>query len=186
VTSRLLPTTIFRAHWKGLSDYRDKEVHPDYITRILLVGIPLVAGGLFWGLGGCLSVPTVLLAGVSLLAGAFLGAFGHIATLRSRLADREDDYPDAERIDRDSLDETAAHLLVASYMSALTAFVLVLGMNLSLNAQGALVGFWGGLAVALALYVLLVFMIALPRLYNSYANINKVRDALSGTHKGRG
>lgn len=185
MSSRLIPTEVFRAHWKALSDYRGQHPVPDNFTRAVEVVLPLIAGGFFWGLQWKLSAPTALLSGVSLLAGAFLGAFGQIASFRSRLTETAEAMPDAERTDRDSLDETAAHLLVAAYMSGITALILVVAVNVAADAKGAVSGPLGGLAVATGLFVLIVFAIAIPRLYNAYAHINGVRKELSGTHRGR-
>jgi hypothetical protein len=135
---------------------------------------------------GKLSAPGSLLAGVSLLAGGFLAAFGQISGLRLRLTDRAREYRDVEQVDRDALDETAAHLLVASLGSALTALVIVLGMNFAANPKdGSISGPFAALALMFASYVFLVFIIAVPRLYTAYVNINHVRAELSGTHRGR-
>jgi hypothetical protein len=184
--SRFIPVELFRGHWKGLSDYRGKHPVADNVTRGCLVVLPLISGVSMFVFQGSLAAPGALLAGVALLAGGFLAAFGQISTLRLRLTDRARDYPDAEQIDRDALDETAAHLLVASFLSALTALALVLGMNFGANATtGAVSGIFAAVAVSLACYVLLVFVIAVPRLYLAYVNINKVRPALSGTHRGK-
>src|SRR3546814_17289338 len=87
--------------------------------------------------GGTLAAPGALLSGVALLAGGFLAAFAQLSNLRIKLTERMRDLPDADRIDRDALDETASHLLVSSYLSAVTAVILVLGMNFGTNAQGA-------------------------------------------------
>ncbi|WP_375404862.1 hypothetical protein [uncultured Amnibacterium sp.] len=185
MSSRLVPTQVFRAHWKALSDYRGDKIVPDRTTRTLVVAMPVVAGVLFGLLGGRLGAPDALLAAVSLLAGGFLAAFSQVATFRARLTERAEMMPDAERADRDSLDETAAHLLVAAYMSGITALVLVIATNVSEDKHGGVVGWWGALAVATGLHVLIVFAIAIPRLYNAYAHTNGVRKELSGTHRGR-
>ena len=183
--SRFIPVELFRGHWKGLSDYRGHHPVADNVTRVCIVVLPVAAGVAMFVFQGFLAAPGALLAGVALLAGGFLAAFGQISTLRLRLTDRARDYPEAEQIDRDALDETAAHLLVASFMSALTALALVLGMNFGANAAGAVGGFFAALAVTLAAYVLLVFIIAVPRLYLAYVNLNKVRPELSGAHRGK-
>jgi ABC-type multidrug transport system fused ATPase/permease subunit len=183
--SRFFPIELLRGHWKGLSDYRSNNPRADKITRISLIGLPLIAGGLMLYSRGELAAPGSLLAGVALLAGGFLAAFGQISTLRLKLTERRMDFPEVEQIDRDSLDETAAHLLVASLFSALTALVLVLGMNLASYSTGAIYGPFAAIAVALATYVLLVFVISVPRLYTAYLSINHVRDELSGAHRRR-
>lgn len=182
---RFFPIELFRGHWKALSDYRSAQPAPDRVARLLLIGLPLVSGGTFLVFGGSLAAPGSLLSGVALLAGGFLAAFGQISTLRLRLTDRADRFPDAEAIDRSALDETAAHLLVASFMSAITALFLVLAMNFSASDAGAVSGPLAGVALACATYVLLVFVIALPRLYAAYVTMNSVRPELSGTHRGR-
>ncbi len=184
MANRFVPSELFRGHWKGLSDYRQKKSIPDVATRFLIVALPLIAGISIAVLDGRLSAPGSLLAGAALLAGGFLAAFGQISNLRVRLTDRARDYADAEAIDRDALDETAAHLLVASFMSAITALALVLAMNLGAEPDGAVRGLWAAVVVVPATYVLLVFIIAIPRLYTAYVNINSVRDELSGTHRG--
>ena len=183
MSSRFIPIEVFRGHWKGLSDYRSKKPVADNLTRAGLIALPVAAGISIIVFDGSLAAPGSLLAGVALLAGGFLASFGQISSLRLRLTDRAIDYKDVEQVDRDALDETAAHLLVASFMSALTALSLVLGMNLGADAKGAVGGVWAAIAVALATHVLLVFIIAVPRLYTAYVNINRVRPELSGTHR---
>ena len=183
---RLLPVSVFRAHWKGLSSYRDDDVRPDVATRLVLIVVPMGIGISMWLFCGELSSPAALLAGLALLAGGLVAAFGQLATLRLRLTERMTSDDDGQRTDRDFLDETAAHLLSAAYGAAVTAAVLVAGMNFALDKDGELYGPWAAVATALASWVILVFLIAIPRMYEAYAKINKVRDALSGTHKGGG
>jgi amino acid transporter len=177
---------LFRGHWKALSDYRSGELLPDRWTRRILVIVPLgVAGLMFWP-GATLAAPGALLSGVALLAGSFLAAWGQVASMRMKLTDRASEYRNVEQFDRDALDETAAHLLVASLLSGATALMLVLGMNFAADATtGAVSGVFAALAAGLATYVLIVFLIAVPRLYTAYANLHQVRDELSGTHKSR-
>lgn len=181
---RLFPVELFRGHWKALSDYRAVKPVPDRLTRAVLIVVPLCGGGCMILFGGTLAAPGALLSGVALLAGGFLAAFAQISNLRIKLTERMRDLPDAEQIDRDALDETASHLLVSSYLSAVTAVILVLGMNFGTNAQGAVQGVWGALVVAPAVYVLLTFLVSIPRLYSAYATYNSVRPELSGTHRG--
>lgn len=183
---RLLPVELFRGHWKALSDYREKSPVADAATRTLLLLIPATVFGLMLLPGARLSAPGSLLAGVALLAGSFLAGWGQVSTMRLKLTERSEDYRTVEQIDRDALDETAAHFLVASVMSGATALWLVLGMNFGANpADGSVSGVFAALASGFAVYVLLVFLIAVPRLYMAYASINKVRDELSGMHRGR-
>ncbi|MGP5219397.1 hypothetical protein [Arthrobacter rhombi] len=134
--------------------------------------------------GGGLASPDALLSAMSLLAGGLIAAFALLASWRDRLTDRADSFSTSERLERDHLDETAAHLLVAAYGSAISAVLLVIGMNFSQGQGGELTGPIAALAAAAATFVVLVFLIALPRLYSSYVQLNGVRKELSGLHSG--
>jgi len=182
---RFSPLDLFRGHFRGLSDYREVRTTPDHLAQLSFVILPAAAGvcTLIWGK---LAAPGPLLTGIALLAGGFLSAFTHLSTLRLRLTERQETWGDSERFDRDSIDETAAHLLAASYLSGITALLLVVGMNTTNDANGAVTGLWAGLAVASASYVFLLFVVALPKFYRAYLNINSVRPAMSGSHSGRG
>jgi hypothetical protein len=182
---RLLPTSLIRGHWKSLTFYRDDEPRPDYVARVIVLGVPLATGVLMFVFGARLFAPAALLSGLALLAGGLLAAFGQLSSLRLRLTERMVSEDDGQRTDRDYLDETAAHLLLAAYGAAVTAAVLVVGMNFGLDKHGVLTGGWAAIATALAAWVVVLFLIALPRLYTAYVSINSVRDALNGTHKGR-
>lgn len=180
---RLIPTEVFRGHWKALSDYREDTPAADRLTRGVMIGVPLLAGISVVATGGSLAAPGALLSGLALLTGGLLAAFAQISALRMKLTDRMRQFPAAERIDRDALDETASHLLAAAYLSAVSALVLVLAMNFGSTPSGAVTGLWSGLVVAPSLYVLLTFLIAVPRLYSAYVSYNAVRPELSGAHR---
>ncbi|MFK0402530.1 hypothetical protein ACIQTT_09395 [Microbacterium sp. NPDC090225] len=184
MANRLFPSQLFRGHWKSLSDYRDRRPTPDRLTRGILLLVPVLSATAVWVFGGTLASPGALLSGIALLAGALLAAFAQVSNLRFRLTERMRELPDAEQLDRDALDETASHLLVAAYLSAFTALWLVLAMNWGLNESGAVYGPWAALVVLFAVYVLLTFLIAIPRLYTAYVTYNSVRAELSGTHRG--
>lgn len=179
---RINPLPLFRGHWYTLSDYRKTKPTADLFTRALVVVVPLGVGVWMFVASGTLSDPGAILAGLALLAGALLAAFAQLSAWRQRLTERAEDFHHSEQRDRDNLDETAAELLVSSYMSVISLIVLVLGMNFGVDADGAVVGFWAALASTLCSYVVIVFLIALPRLYSAYVNINSVRDELNGFH----
>lgn len=181
---RLIPITVFRAHWKALSDYRSPgKPRPDWVTRAVVLGLPAVVVVLSFRAGLELRSPEGLLAALALLAGGFLTAFTHLSSVRMRLADREEVWGEAERVDRDSIDETSAHLLAASYLSGVAAALLVLGFNFGGTEDGNIGGVWAALASGAMTYVLLLFLVTLPRLYNAYALYANVRHELNGTHK---
>lgn len=178
---RLVPTSLFRGHWKGLSDYRGERPKPDWASRLVVVLAPLLAAALILLNAGQISAPSALLSGLALFSGGLLASFGQLSTLRLKLTDRAEENHFSERIDRDFLDETAAHLLVAAYSAAVGAALLVLAMSLGADSAGNICGVWAAAIAAVTTYVFVVFIIALPRLYVAYTRINGVRRELSGT-----
>lgn len=178
---RFLPTALFRGQFKSLSDYRGKKVRGAWAERVIVFASPIATYLLLWLNNATLSDPDSLLAGVSLFAGALLAAFAQLSAWRDRLTERAIRYELTESPDRDALDETATHLLAASYMSALTAGLLIISANIASDELGNIGGPWAWLSAASGTYVFIVFMIAIPRLYKNYTAINKVRRALSGT-----
>lgn len=182
---RLWPVDIFRAHWKALSDYRGKSPVPDVLTRALVLIAPIAAivASLVWRFE--MQLPEGVLAALALLAGGFLAAFTHLSGVRVRLAEREETWGDAERFERDAIDETSAHLLAGSYVSGVATMVLLLGMNFGAGPRpNTIVGGWAAVEAGLLVYLALIFLITLPRLYQAYAAYAGVRAELSGTHRG--
>ena len=181
--ARLVPRSVFRAHWKGLSDYRQRKTRPDHVTRVAIIFIPLccAAAVLKWDL----TIPSAadLLAAVALLAGGFLAAFTHLSSLRLRLEERKTQWRQVEQFDRDAIDETSAHLLVGAYVSGLLIPVVVVGGMFTKEDQTGLSGLWGAIAAGGMAYLCLIFLISVPRLYSSYVGFANVRDELNGTHK---
>ncbi|MFJ3136786.1 hypothetical protein ACIPK5_12805 [Streptomyces sp. NPDC086843] len=83
-------------------------------------------------------------------------------------------------VEKGMLDETAAHLLTGSLLCALDAASLVIGMNVSVTRAGHLYGFWAALAAAISSYVLIIFVLLVPRLYSAYVEMNDVHPDLNG------
>lgn len=180
---RFSPVVIFRAHRKALSNYTQPgKPIPDLVTRAVLVIVPLAVGALCLFKSVVLASPDALLAAMALLSGGTLTAFIHLAEVRQQFTQREETWGDAERFARDSLDETAAHLLQASYFSIVAAVFLVIGMNVSSDDNGSITGILGAVSAALCSYVGLLFLLTLPRLYDTYVLTSKVRPEMSGTH----
>lgn len=180
---RLIPTAVVRAQWKVLADYRSDPSRPDWFTRAAVFGLPFVVGVVVFVTKTSIEEPGALLSGLALLAGGLLASFAQLSDLRLRLTDRATDRPNSERTDRDSLDETAAHILVSSYMAGLTCILLVVGQQLATDDQGRIVGWMAALVTACASHVGITFLVALPRLYSAYAMMNKVRSNLDGTYR---
>ncbi|MEU4559128.1 hypothetical protein AB0F72_12125 [Actinoplanes sp. NPDC023936] len=180
---RFNPIPVFRGSWKGLADGRYGRLRPDWLARAVL-GLPPAALLIFMLCSDAdLKAPVPILTAVSLLAGGMLSAFTHLSTLRLKITEWLDD-PEAEQdrflTEREMMDESAAHLLAGAVACALDAALLVLGLNLSSDEKGALTGVWAALAGAGSAYVLLLFVMSVPRMYAAYVAINDVSTKLSG------
>ncbi|WP_091101164.1 hypothetical protein [Micromonospora citrea] len=186
--SRFNIVPVLRGHWKGLSDGRYRTYRPDWVARCILAAPVGVFVLMLWS-GTGLAAPTPLLTAVALLAGGMLSTFTHLSTLRLKLTEWLEKFDDGEDarfvVERESLDETAAHLLAGSLVCAIDAAVLVVGMNVSTSDRGALEGIWAALGGGLSSYILLVFIMVMPRMYSAYVEINSVSTKLSGFSKDR-
>ncbi|MGY1823745.1 hypothetical protein [Geodermatophilus sp. SYSU D00079] len=180
---RLLPTAVIRAQIKGLTKGDTSRYEPDWVGRVA-VALPLLLFIPAHCLGWKLAAPDALLAGVSLLAGALVGSFGFIASLRLRLVETQVGYSEEPDAARDSLDESVAHLLAATLACVLDGVALVIGMNVSVNDQNDVVGFWAAVAVALSAYIAVVFYMLVSRLYAAYVHVARPRANLDGTLRG--
>lgn len=179
--ARLSPAAMVRAHWKSLSDYRIKDSEkPDYAARIVILGAPVASAIAMLIFGGKLKDPDSLLTVVALLAGGFLAAFIHLSGIRGRLTEREDTWGDAERMKRDPIDESASHLIFASWISIMVAAAIIVGMNVSSDPESSLVGIWAAIATFGLVYLFALAAVTFPRLYSAYVQTNRVRDALNG------
>lgn len=189
MTHRLWPGPLFHGHWKSLADVRTKRTAKDWISRIVL-GLTVVLFPVAWKLGWSVQAPVPILAGVALLGGALIGSFGQINTLRLKMTDRVGDDDPTTQIERDAVDESAAHLLTAAYMCGVSAAFLALGINFSpdlaipeLRSAPAVQGFWAAAAVSAVSYTFVTFLIAVPRLYQAYDSVNRPSDQVSGYHR---
>jgi len=186
MTDRFNPTDIVVAHLKGLKNRRYTTVRPvglaDRAARYVLYGLPVVAGVAMVLLGGTVAGPEGILAGIAVLTGALFMAFTQVATWRERFTERRHVREAAEVNQRDSLDEAVAHLLMAMYASLLLVVVLVVGANFT-DKDGNLIGAFAGVTAAIGLYIVLLLMIILPKLYTAYASINEVDDEMSGLYR---
>ncbi|MFE3552579.1 hypothetical protein ACFXN2_28370 [Streptomyces kronopolitis] len=178
-------TPILRGHWKGLTNGQYLVYRPDFTARAIFLTPLALFGYLLWS-GASLKSPAALLTGAALLAGGMLSAFTHLSTLRLKITEWDEGGSAGRfQMERDMLDETAAHLLTGSLACVLDAASLVIGMNASLDKQGHLTGFWAALSAAISSYVLLIFVVILPRLYSAYVEINGVAKNLSGFTRGK-
>lgn len=80
---------LLRGHVKAMTDSRHPKV-PDTAARIVLWGIPPLAGIVGALLHAQIRQPGSLLAAVALLAGVLIGSFAFISTMRTQMTQRRD------------------------------------------------------------------------------------------------
>ncbi len=181
---RFDPIPLLVGHWKSLLDGTYERYQPDWWARAVLMLVPggLAAAALWqdWKI----AAPDPLLAGVALLAGALVGAFGNLSTFRLKLTEWADRDDDTLQVERDMIDETVSHVLMAALLCAVTAVALVIGTNAS-EPEAPITGVLAALIIFLGSYVALIFLLVLPRLYAAYVQINNVRDRFNGFTRGR-
>lgn len=175
---------VFRGHWKGLTNGLGSDCKPDWFARATLVLIPVGVAALSLVLGWKIAQPAPLLGGVSLLAGGLLGAFAQLSSLRLKVSEWTEHDDDKWLVERELLDETAAHVLLAALLCAVDATLLVIATSTTSASDGLPSG-WTATIGAISVYVALMFIICIPRLYSAYVQINSVADHLNGHVKGR-
>ena len=187
--SRFSLTPIFRGHWKGLTnDGSDGQTKPDWLSRSLLIIIPLALVLTTLKFNWQIAAPSAILSAVALLSAGLLGVFTQLSGLRVRLTERQDEeWLDVER---DGIDEAVSHVLFAFLLCIITSVLLVIGMNVSIPpgasiSTQALPSCWSAAIFATSSYVVLTMMILVPKLYAAYTEMNEVRDDLNGFHRKR-
>ncbi|MGY1718584.1 hypothetical protein ACI8AG_06010 [Blastococcus sp. SYSU DS0552] len=176
---RLNPSPILRAHRKALTRADRPDGTGDWGARGFAWGAALLfVPALIWDWR--LAAPEALLAGVSLLAGALLSAFGILATVRLRLQDRVPHSGASQQRAKDLLDESVAHLLAATLACLVNAVLLVVGMNIADRADDPLIGLPAALSIGASAYLAVTFLMLLTRLYATYVDAVQPRDQLNG------
>lgn len=169
---------VIRGHWKALTLSNRSPSVPDWTARITLVlpalSVMVVSILRDWKL----AAPAALLGGVALLAGGTLSAFTHLSTLRLRLTDRIEEQ--SLDVERDSLDESVAHLLTATLLCIVDAAALVIGMNFASPNGTSIGGLWASLVLGVSTYIATLFVLLVPKLYSAYVDINRVGGHISG------
>lgn len=181
---RFKTDSVWRGHWKGLSNHVDGKVVPDWPARISLLLLSLGAAVLSLVFGWVLTAPVPILSALALLSGALLSVFAQLSSLRLRLTDRpEERWLD---IERDGIDEAVAHLLFAFLLCIITCALLTIGMSTSFGGKDApliLGSLWTAPIAASTTYIFALFVILVPKLYSAYVEMNHVRKELNGFHK---
>lgn len=202
---RLNPLAVVRGHWRGLRNRDGSRSTPDVAVRVFLV---VVVGGVaavaFWR-DLMLESPGVMVSALSLFSAGLLAAFGQLASIRSRFEAPDDPSFDGELDTRNMLDEAVAHILTAALLSATTAVLIVIGMNMSDVSAAQMPGgtapgttpmpvvpvaapdvlnTWFSAAVSGAgIYLFLLFVMTVRKLYAAYDVANEVSSELSGHHR---
>lgn len=172
---------LWHGFWKVLRNRSYSPPRPDYLTRTIVLIVPVAVLVLMILTVGVIHSPGTLLAGVAILAGGFLTSFTHLSTLRLRLSERASEHESAEGPERDLVDEVATLLLVATVVAVATATALVVGMTTGNGTDIRGVG--AAIVAASASELLLLFLLTVPRMYNAYLQLNKVRRELNGADR---
>lgn len=182
MTDRFSPVDLWRGHIKSLSFRGDEEgaLAPDRVARAVLYGLPIALGVAAGMTDFTLKTPDGMLAGLSLLTGGLLVTFAQIASWRARLASRDHDYEHSEASDRDSLDEAATHVLVAALATVADIVAIIVGQSMMAPDAEGLTGLAGGIVVGLGVYVGLLFSMVIFKLYDTYVQVNRVSERVSG------
>lgn len=185
--SRFSILPIFRGHWRGLTnDLADGTTAPDWPVRITLVAVAAAVLVCSYILGWQIASPSATLSAMALLSAGLLGVFTQLSSLRIRLTDRPDEaWLDVER---DGIDEAVAHVLFAFLLCISSGALLVIGMNLVAwyrPGTPELDRWWSGPVLAIGAYIVMTFLILVPKLYAAYTEMNSVRNELNGFHRRR-
>lgn len=163
---------LFLDHLRSLRrvqlDVDEDQLRPDLTARLVLYGLPVIVGIVSiwqrWRLGD----PGSIGAACALLAGILFTAFTQLATFRDRLEDRGEAIGD---VTRRLFRETAAHLMVGSLASAVESAVLVVASGIRADPDQKLDNGSTTIALALGLYIFLLFVMAVRKMYSAYLRI---------------
>lgn len=182
-SNRFTARYIWRGHLKGLKNrdfHTDTPVGvPDTLSRVVLYALPVIAGVVCFWSDATVAAVDGLLAAAGILASGLFMAFTQVASWRDRYTERLAKRESAERPQRYALDETVPHILMAAYACFVLALVVLVGANFA-DDQGRLVGVFSALTVVVGVYVLLLMMIIMPKLYGAYIAMHKVDADISG------
>lgn len=182
-SNRFSATSIWLAHVKGLRnrDFESENLNSaaDIFALSVLYGLPLTLSVVGYVLGAKITGADGLLAAAGILAGALFMAFTQIAAWRDRYTERQKERHESELVQRYSLDETVAHVLMAAYACLLMTVLVIVGANFT-DAEERMTGLAAASVIAVGTYVVLILLIIIPRLYSAYAVTHKVPSDLSG------
>jgi hypothetical protein len=146
----------------------------DTATRAILAIVPVGSAVLCLAFQIELQKADQLVAGLALLVGANLAAFAQIASWRERLTARA---RRVDRVNRRSLDEAAAHVLVSALVAFLATAVMIVLANIDLprcptDVQSWIVRGLSAFGVSALSLLLLLLVIVVNLLWDAYVAAN--------------
>lgn len=186
MTSRFVLSSLFRAHWKGLTLNEPESTSPpaDKVARWILVGGSSVAALLAGVCRADLGEPSLRLAALALLTGSLLTVFAQLSSLRLKFTEWFPAGEQGHRVEKDMIDESVSHVLFAAVLSLFAAGVTVASAIVTAPSGWAgevLRGISAGLTVGLLYYIVALVVMTLPRLYAAYVAVNDVSSSLDGS-----
>lgn len=181
-SNRFSARHIWNAHFKGLKNrnFGGTAVGvADVFARTVLYGAPVALAALAYWQGATIAAVDGLLAAAGVLAGGLFMAFTQVAAWRDRYTERWSRRETSEKPQRYSLDETVAHILMATYGCFALLVMVLVGANFA-NEDGDLVGVFSALVIAVGAYIVLLMLVILPKLYTAYAVTHELDDEMSG------
>jgi hypothetical protein len=181
-SNRFSARHIWNAHFKGLKNRNFGGTAAgvaDVFARAVLYGAPVALAALAYWRGATIAAVDGLLVAAGVLAGGLFMAFTQVAAWRDRYTERWSRRETSEKPQRYSLDETVAHILMATYGCFALLVIVLVGANFA-NDDGDLVGVFSALAIAVGAYIVLLMLIILPKLYTAYAVTHELDDEMSG------
>jgi hypothetical protein len=171
-----------------MRDYGSSTVQAgrvDWLAMAVLYIGPVATGaaGVWWHWN--IAAADSLLAGAALLAGGLIAAFAQVASWRDRLTVAQQDNPRGDVIRRDSLDECVAHIVMSIYAASVLVVLLTVGSNMlsnqPLDAEPAQLNRWfSAVIIGFGSYLLLLMLIVVPKLWDTYSDHNSVPTRMGG------
>ncbi|MEV0944558.1 hypothetical protein AB0I90_29860 [Micromonospora wenchangensis] len=155
---------LIRDHFRSM---QRPDSSPDWSARLIVVVVPLAVGVASYLMEWRLTDPSAISGASALIAGIMFGAFTQLAAFRDRIEGRRPFDATTKRHFR----ETAAHLMAGALASALEAAVLVVASGIRPNPDAKLDRIPTCIVLALGCYVLILFIMAIRRMYSAYLRV---------------
>lgn len=138
---------------------------------LLIFILPTAIGVATYFAGVSIRTPVAILTLLALVFGGYLSSFVHYSTLRLKLSEQEDEYPDAQAPEREQIDNIATLLLFGAACAATGASITAIALTIGSNDQGQITGCLGTLVVTVGLIPFALFIFLVPLLHTVYQDI---------------